>query len=82
MYFTDQNLLESGDHMELKCYIFEMQKRNISANSAQRVDGKSGVIRLVMFTLRVMVIRMSKTGYFLYFLLNVAKYQSHFGQDI
>ena len=35
----------------------------------QRVDEKNGVICLVMFTPEVIVIKMSKMGYFLYFLL-------------
>ena len=36
---------------------------------AQRVDEKNGVICLVMFTPRVIVIKMSKMAHFLYFLL-------------
>ena len=40
---------------------------------AQRVDEKNGVICLVMFIPRVMVIKMSKMGYFLYFLLMTDK---------
>ena len=35
----------------------------------QRVDEKNGVICLVMFTPEVIVIKMSKMGHFLYFLL-------------
>ena len=34
---------------------------------AQRVDEKNRVIRLVMFTSRVMVIKMSKMAHFMYF---------------
>ena len=43
-------------------------------DEAQRVDEKNGVICLVvMFTPRVMVIKMSKITHFLYFLLITAK---------
>ena len=43
-------------------------------DEAQRVDEKNGVICLVvMFTPRVMVIKMSKIAHFLYFLLITAK---------
>ena len=35
---------------------------------AQRVDGKNGVIRLVMFTQRVMVIKSSKMARFMYWI--------------
>ena len=50
-----------------------MQKWNISTNRAQRVDKKIGVIRLVMFAPRVMVIKMWKMAHFTYLLLNTAK---------
>ena len=40
---------------------------------AQREYEKNGVIRLVMFTLRVMVIKMSKIVHFMNLLLNTAK---------
>ena len=49
---------------------------------AQRVDKKNGVIRLVIFTPTVMVIKMSKMADFMYFLLDTAKCQFQFGQDI
>ena len=50
---------------------------------AQRVDEKNGVICLViMFTSRVMIIRMSKVSNFLYFVLMIAKNQSQFGKNI
>ena len=40
----------------------------MSADRAQRADEKNGVIYLViMFTPRVMVIKMSKMAHFLYF---------------
>ena len=59
-----------------------MQKWNISTNRALSVDEKNGVICLVMVTPRVMVIKMSKMAHFMYFLLDTAKNQSHFGQDL
>ena len=49
---------------------------------AQRVDEKNGVICLVMFTPRLTVIKMSKMARFMYFLLDNAKNQFQFGQDI
>ena len=50
---------------------------------AQKVDEKNGVICLViMFTPRVMVIKMSKMAHFLYFLLMSDTNQSQFGQNI
>ena len=55
---------------------------NILTDRAQRVDEKNGVIRLVIFTPRVMVIKISKMAHFMYFLLDTAKYQSQFRQDI
>ena len=56
--------------------------KNILTDRAQRVDEKNGVIHLFMFTPRVMVIKISKKAHFMYFLLDTAKYQSQFGQDI
>ena len=50
-----------------------MQKSNISTYRAQRVDEKNDVIHLVMFTPKVVVIRMSKMAHFIYFLLNTEK---------
>ena len=49
---------------------------------AQGADGGNGVIRLVMFTPRVMVIKLSKMAHFSYFLLITTKNQSYFGQNI
>ena len=42
-----------------------MQKWNISADRAQRVNEKNEVIHLVMFTPRDMVINMSKMAHFI-----------------
>ena len=52
---------------------FEIQKRNISVYRTQRAVQKNYVIRLVLFTPKVMVIRMSKMAHFMYFLLNTEK---------
>ena len=49
---------------------------------AQRVHGKNGFIRLVIFTPRVIVIKMSKMVHFMYFLLDTAQNQSQFGQIV
>ena len=49
---------------------FEMQKLNVTTGRGQLVVEKNGVICLVvMFTLRVMVMKMSKMFKLLYFLL-------------
>ena len=50
-----------------------MQKSNISTYRAQRVNEENDVIRLVMFTSKVMVIRMSRMAYLMYFLLKTEK---------
>ena len=57
-----------------------MQKWNISTYTAQRVDEKNDVIRLVMFTSKVMVIRMSKMAYLMYFLFNIEKHRPSLGK--
>ena len=63
--------------------VLEMQTGNIPTDKAQKVDVKNGVICLViMFTSKVMVIKMSKMTPFLYFLLMIAENQSQFGQNI
>ena len=60
-----------------------MRKWHILADRAQLVDEKNGsFISLVMFTPRVMVIKMSKMAHFMFFLLDTAKYHSPFGQYI
>ena len=82
--FTDQNVMQrNGDPMDLSFEGLEIQKWNISADRAQRVDEKNEIIcLLIIFTSRVIVITMSKMAHFLYFLLITAKNQSHFGQNI
>ena len=82
MYFTDQNLLESGYLTELKLS-FEIQNWSKLKDRAQRVDKKNAVILLVMFTPRIMVIKMSKmVDFVVHFLLDTAKYHFQFGKDI
>ena len=49
-------------------------------DSAQKVDEKNGILCLfIMFTPRVMLIKMSKIYHLLYFLLMTAKTQAQFG---
>ena len=57
-----------------------MQKWNISTYRAQRVDEKNDVICLVMFTSKVMVIRMSKMAHLMYFYLNTEKNRPSLGK--
>ena len=45
---------------------------------AQRMDEKNDAICLVMFTFKVLVIRMSKMARLMYFLLNTEKKQTQF----
>ena len=50
---------------------------------AQRVDEENGVIcPVIMFTPKVVIIKMSKMALFLHFLLMAAKNQSQFVQTI
>ena len=44
-----------------------MQNLNIPTDRTQRLDEKNGIIRLVMFTPRVMVIKNVKITYFCIF---------------
>ena len=82
--FTDQNIIQRRRYpMELNFKCLEMQKWNIPTDRVQRVDGKNGVICLViMFAPWVMVIKVSKMAHFLYFLLIPAKNKSQIGQNI
>ena len=48
--------------------------------STQRVDVKNDVIRPVMFTSKVMVIRVSKMAHLMYFLLNTKKNRPSLGK--
>ena len=61
-------------------WVFKIQ--NILTDRAQREDEKNGVIRLVVFTSKVMVIKISKIAHFMYFLPDTLKYQAQFRQDI
>ena len=54
VFFTDQNIMQSGNTMELNFEGLQMQKWNILSDRAQRVHDKNRVICLVfMFTPRV-----------------------------
>ena len=62
------------DPLKLNFEFLEMEKSNIPTDRAQRAGKKNGVICLViMFTLGVMFIIMSKMVHFLYFLVMAAK---------
>ena len=41
VYFTDQNLMQRGDPMELNFEVFEIQKWNILTDRAKRVNEKN-----------------------------------------
>ena len=56
--------------------------KNILTNKAQRVVEENEVICPVIFSPKVMVIKISKMVHFMYFLLDTGKYQSQFEQDI
>ena len=57
-YRTNHNA--NVDPVELNFEGIKMQKRNIAMDRAQRADEKSGIVCLfIMFTPRVMVIKMS-----------------------
>ena len=73
--------MQRGDPIELNFEGLEIQKWNIPTNWARRVDQVNGVILLVIiFTPGVMVIKMSKMAYFLYFLLTTAKISHSLGK--
>ena len=63
--------------------VLKCEKWNISTDKAQRADEKNGVICLaVMFTPRVMVIRMSKIAHFCVFCWWQQKISTSFGKNI
>ena len=68
--------------MELNLESLEIQNWNILMDRAQRADEKNEVICLVsMFTPGIVVIKMSKMTYCLYFLLMIEKNKSQFWQN-
>ena len=72
MYFTNQNILHSGDPVILNFEGLEIQNENKPMGRVQRAEEKNRVICLfVMFNPGVMVIKMSKK-----------KKNSQFGQNI
>ena len=82
MNFTE-TAYNAKETMGLKLEGFGMPKWNIPTDETQRVNEKNGVICLViMFTPKVMVIKMSDMAHFSYFLLMRIKNQSQSGQNI
>ena len=81
--FTGQNKMRREDPIELNFEgLLKVKNKYIPEESDQRVDEKNVVIYLfIMFTPRVMVIKMSKLVHCLHFLLMKAKNQSQFGQN-
>ena len=71
--FYRPKLTGKWEQQEIEIQIFDMQKCIISTDRAQREDEKNGVVRLVTFTPRVMVIKMSKMAHYMYLLLNTIK---------
>lgn len=77
VYFTNQNIMHSGDPIILNFEGLEIQNESKSMGRVQRVEEKNRVICLfIMFNPGVMVIKISKMTHCLYFLLMAAKYQS------
>ena len=69
--------------MEMNSESLEMQKQHKPMVRAQRLDEKNGVICLViMFTARVMTIKMSKMAHFSNIMLMTAQSYSQTAQDI
>ena len=68
VFYKPEHNAKGGSH-ELNFDGLKMQKWNIPMDRTQRVDEKNGVICLVMFTARVIVMKMSKMAHFLHFLL-------------
>ena len=65
VFYRPKHNVKRGDRMELNFEGLEMQKLNIPTEQAQRVDAKNGVLcPAVMFTPRVMVVKLSKLPYF------------------
>ena len=72
----------NGGPLKLDFEGLGMQRLNKPTDRAQRVDEKNMLICLVtMFTSRVMVIKMSNNGLFLYFLLTTAKSCHNLGTE-
>ena len=81
VFYRPEN--RKGNPMVLTFKVFEMQKWNKPTHRGQKVGEKNMVMCLViMFTTRVMVIKMSKIAQFLYFLLMIAENQLQFRQNI
>ena len=73
VFYRPEHRANGGPLLKLNFEGLGMQRWNKPTNRAQRVDEKSVFICLViMFTYRVIVIKMSNNGSFLYFLLTTA----------
>ena len=73
--------MQREDFMELNFEVLGMKKWNILTDGAERVDEKNWAICIVvMFTPKVMVIKMSNMAHILCVLLMTAKNHSQFGQ--
>ena len=71
----DENIMQ-----RVNFEFLEMQKRNIPTDRTQRADQKNCLF--VIFTPRVMVIKVSKIDHFSLFLMMTAKIQFQFGRNI
>ena len=85
IFSTDMCILQTWTYWKVgphgtEILRFQMQKWNISTYRAQRVDEKNDAICLVMFTSKVMVIRMSKMAHLMYFLFNTEKNRHSLGK--
>ena len=79
LFYRPELTGKSGLHgTEIK--FLKLKSWNVSTDRAQRIHEKKWVIRLVMFTPRVMVIKTSKMA--VYIVLDTAKNQFQFGQII
>ena len=78
--------MQKGDPMNLILKFLKYKNEyicNIPTEIVQRIYDKNGVIcQSIMFTPRVMVVKIAKMAHFLYFLLTPRKNQSQLGQNI
>ena len=80
VHIADQNIMQNGNPIKLNFEGLERQRCYIPMDTAQRVDNKNGIICLfIIFTPRVMVIKMSKMDLFCIFCR--WHHQSQFGEN-
>ena len=87
VFSTEMYILQARTYQKVGPPGTEIKYLKFKTEIYQRIElkeqmRKMGVIRLVRFTPRVMVIKMSKMAHFMYSLLDTTKNQSQFGQDI